>query len=434
MQSQPSVLVAQRISRDPLCVLVPSIAQAGDGVIITEVTSINPLDLRIVYTNEAFSCMTGYTLKEVVGKTPCLLQGPDSDAASWRRVHDALLQHRRTTVEILNYRKDGATFWVEYTSAPVDDVYGTYKYVVFIQRDVSGRKNLEDALHESEERFRTIIENAPIGLCVTDKYGIVETVNSAYCTLCGYAVADLRGRHIARTVPAWVRGDVLAHDIANFATGTSLQEEWNVVKKGLQRVSVLATSMLIVGSDGEPNVVSFIVDMTPYKEREQHLARLANYDALTGLPNRLLLTDRLAQTLLQARRQEQKVALLFLDLDGFKRVNDVLGHQGGDLLLQNTARRLRECTRATDTVSRLAGDEFIIILPRIGSASNAEVIVRKILDGLVSEFAGVDEPVTGSIGIAIYPRDGQTVETLIESADKAMYQAKRQGKNRFAWH
>ncbi|UBF29630.1 GGDEF domain-containing protein [Kovacikia minuta CCNUW1] len=164
-----------------------------------------------------------------------------------------------------------------------------------------------------------------------------------------------------------------------------------------------------------------------------HLRHLANHDALTGLPNRILFQERLSQALTWADENNQLVALLFLDLDGFKLINDTQGHDVGDLLLKAIAQRLTQCLRGSDTVSRLGGDEFTVILPAIPTPQDAGRVAEKILSTLAKPFAidGHTIFVTISVGISLYPKQGQDAETLIKEADNAMYRAKELGKNRY---
>jgi len=170
---------------------------------------------------------------------------------------------------------------------------------------------------------------------------------------------------------------------------------------------------------------------------EDDLAYLAYHDPLTRLPNRALFADRLAHALAQAGRYGQRVALLFLDLDGFKQVNDTLGHEAGDELLREVGRRLARCTRESDTVARLSGDEFMVILPDIGAREAAAVVARKIIEAIGARIpvkgSGRDAMVTASIGISVYPDDGHDDAVLIRAADGAMYHSKREGKNNYAF-
>ena len=176
-------------------------------------------------------------------------------------------------------------------------------------------------------------------------------------------------------------------------------------------------------------------DVTERKASEEKIKRSANYDFLTGLPNRNLFHDRLEQEIKHAERTGLSIALLFIDLDGFKEVNDRLGHDGGDQLLQLTAQRIGSCVRETDTVARLGGDEFTVILTTVNKISHIEILAREILEELARPFPvlGTDVHISGSIGITLFPQDAGTPEDLLKSADQAMYVAKSAGRNRFSF-
>ena len=169
------------------------------------------------------------------------------------------------------------------------------------------------------------------------------------------------------------------------------------------------------------------------REGEEKLRVQANYDSLTTLPNRTLFMDRLSHALSRGRRDRSQVAVLFLDLDRFKKVNDTLGHNAGDKLLQQAARRLTDCVRETDTVARLGGDEFTVILPDLHNTHNTELVARKMLQCLAEPFVidGAEMLVTGSLGITVFPDDGEDAETLLKNADTAMYKSKEDGRNTF---
>jgi diguanylate cyclase (GGDEF)-like protein len=179
--------------------------------------------------------------------------------------------------------------------------------------------------------------------------------------------------------------------------------------------------------------ISILEDITAQKEIAARIEYLAQHDTLTGLPNRSLFYDRLRQALAQAKRNAQMSALMFIDLDRFKRVNDTLGHHVGDLLLQSVAQRIKDCVRESDTVARLAGDEFTVLLPQVEKHQDAAAVAEKIVAALTEPFQldGHEVHSGGSIGIAIYPEDASDSEALIKCADTAMYIAKEKGRNTF---
>ena len=179
--------------------------------------------------------------------------------------------------------------------------------------------------------------------------------------------------------------------------------------------------------------VMMLRDVTEHRQYEEEIKHLAYHDALTGLPNRVLLSDRLAQTLAQSSRNRTQGALMILDLDNFKDINDTLGHSVGDLLLQEVSARLKESVRKSDTVSRMGGDEFVVLLPKINSLESSTVIARKVVRAFHNsfEFMGMTLQITASIGISVFPDDGVDEETLLKKADIALYRAKEEGRNTF---
>src|SRR6202030_1769275 len=185
--------------------------------------------------------------------------------------------------------------------------------------------------------------------------------------------------------------------------------------------------------DGQEYSFAFVRDITDRKLAEDRVQYLAFYDDLTGLANRPLLQDRLAKALADARRQKYKIALLFLDLDTFKNINDSLGHSVGDLLLQEVAERLKTWGRKQDTVARVGGDEFLIVLTELKDITDAAVAAERLLDGIIAEYSiqGHAVNITCSLGISIFPEHGTDPETLMKNADAAMYSAKESGRNNF---
>lgn len=172
-------------------------------------------------------------------------------------------------------------------------------------------------------------------------------------------------------------------------------------------------------------------DITERRASQERIAYLAEHDTLTGLPNRALVTDRLSQALASARRESHGVALLYIDLDRFKPVNDTHGHAVGDLLLREAAQRMRDCVRESDTVGRFGGDEFVVLLPRVEVPDDALRVAEKIRSALVAPFlvSGLSLEVSSSIGVALYPEDGRSESSLLLAADRAMYEAKRSGRD-----
>ena len=283
-------------------------------------------------------------------------------------------------------------------------------------------------LHAGERHAYSLVEKAPVGACITDEHGRFETVNDAYCALSGYAREELIGQPFIRVLPAPSRAKAAQAYAGGLDGGADAGGEYEIITKAGHPVTILASTVTLRGRDGRPTRASFVVDISARKQMEERLAHQAHHDALTGLPNRVLFGDRLAQALRAANRERTPVALLLLDLNRFKEVNDTLGHDVGDELLRVVGARLQGVVRASDTVARLGGDEFAALLPAT-DADGAVDVAAKLLGALAEPLAleGQRLDVGASIGIAVGPAHGADGGALLRHADVAMYSAKRAG-------
>lgn len=293
------------------------------------------------------------------------------------------------------------------------------------------RHSMNRKLAESEARYRTLAESAQDFIFLIDPQGNVQYINA-------YAASALN-----RT-PGQITGKPFE---ALFSPGLVAPQTWSTLFQSGKTISFVAEVALsnaplwldsrfvsVRDSNGQTiAALGILRDITPIKQAEQQLQKMATHDALTNLPNRVLFQDRLDNALAQAHRNNRTVALLFLDLDGFKTVNDTLGHEYGDQLLQSVARRLLNCIREGDTAARLGGDEFVVILPNSGQLANVTDITDRICTAINRPFnlGQHTANIAVSIGISLYPQHGQDAKTLLKNADDAMYQAKQQGKNRY---
>jgi diguanylate cyclase (GGDEF)-like protein/PAS domain S-box-containing protein len=298
---------------------------------------------------------------------------------------------------------------------------------------VTERKRAERAIRESEKRYRLLFERNLAGVFRTTLAGRFVECNQATACMFGYDSPE----------------EVMAVPVANLydtasdreAFLTKLKSEKSVTnqemkfrrKNGESAWAVLNVSLVDDDSGIASIVEGMLLDITERKVAEGRVQSLAYYDALTGLPNRILLHDRLSKALSTARRRKHKVALLFFDLDRFKIINDSLGHSVGDLLLQDVAERLKSCAREEDTVARLGGDEFLIVLTHVNDIPGAAVSAERFMDAMTSRFViqGHSLSIGCSLGISIFPEHGADSETLIKHADAAMYSAKDGGRNNF---
>lgn len=302
--------------------------------------------------------------------------------------------------------------------------------------EVAKQRDSARQLAASEARYRAIFEHAAEGIMVTDADGRIVQVNPAFCTITGYEAGEVVGHS-----PALMRSG--RHDEAFYADmGARLAREgswqgeiWNRRKSGDLYVQWMSVTR--IGDAAQPEgYVSTFSDITLRKQAEERIRFRADHDALTGLPNRDLFTDRLNSTQSGAVRHGHRFALLAVDLDHFKAVNDRLGHLAGDALLVETAARLLACVRDSDTVARLGGDEFAVLLTEIAGPADAEEVAVRICAALARPFmlAEGEARVSASIGIAFGPAADADLETLRRRADRALYAAKDEGRGRFRVH
>jgi len=295
-------------------------------------------------------------------------------------------------------------------------------------RNALGRRQARAYL----EQAASVFEHASEAILISDPQGMILDVNAAFTRITGYDRDEAVGRK-----PSLLRSG--RHDAAFYAEmwralharGQWSGEIWNRRKDGQAYVELL-TINAVRGSGGRVlRYVALFTDISAQKRQQQQLEYLAHHDALTGLPNRFSLQERLRQALPTVRRDNRQLAVMFVDLDRFKIINDTLGHHVGDQLLSRVAQRLRQCVRESDIVARIGGDEFVIVLTGLMVAADAAAVTNKILRHLAEPYR-VDGHVlhtTPSIGISIYPADGDSAETLMKAADTAMYHAKEQGRN-----
>jgi diguanylate cyclase (GGDEF)-like protein/PAS domain S-box-containing protein len=282
----------------------------------------------------------------------------------------------------------------------------------------------------------TVYQSSAQGIVVSDPKNKIISVNPAFTRITGFSATEVRGLKPGFNSAGY-------HDAEFYRRmwqaineeGCWSGEIWDRRKDGEAFPQWLTISVVRDEQGGVSRHIGVFSDMTEQKRAQEQIHYQANYDELTKLPNRRLFQDRLQQEILKAQRERGQVALLFIDLDNFKEINDSLGHEHGDQLLRETALRLRECVRETDTVARLGGDEFTIILPMVKTSSEVELVAQKIIQSLTLPFSLGQTLgyVSASIGITIYPQDGDSSTALLKNADQAMYEAKHLGKNRFSY-
>jgi len=300
---------------------------------------------------------------------------------------------------------------------------------------VTNLKQIKGELEKSQSQLQAIIHNAMDGIITIDETGAILGFNPAAEHIFGYTQQEILGRNVNLLMPEPERS---AHDgfIQRYiqtgetkVMGVSGREVVAVRKNGKPFPMEVSISEMVLG--GSRYFVGIVRDITERKLAEQKIAHLAHYDYLTDLPNRALFLSTLEHSIRLARRNNFKVSVLFLDLDGFKQINDTLGHDAGDLLLREVSKRLRHIIRESDTVARVGGDEFTFVLNNTESNEDVALVADKIVAALAEPFdlKGKQCHIGGSIGISIFPDDAGDLGQLVSQADEAMYLAKQSGKN-----
>ncbi len=286
---------------------------------------------------------------------------------------------------------------------------------------------------EQIELSAKVIEQSAEGIIICDTHYEILSANNAFCEMTGYSLRELLGNSPGLLDCDYNDSDTYRHLWEQVEQVGHWQGEiWNRRKNGETFPTFLSISAVRDDAGKLTNYIGICSDISQHKEAEKHIRQLAYFDALTGLPNRVLLNDRIEQAITKAQRSQGSIALMFLDLDRFKNINDSLGHRMGDAVLIETAERIKTAVREADTVSRLGGDEFILVLPEADNDGAAHV-AEKVIQAIIKPFyiANHELSVSPSIGISVYPVDGTSAETLIQSADSAMYRAKQSGRNTY---
>lgn len=305
---------------------------------------------------------------------------------------------------------------------------------------VTNLKQTKGDLEKSQNQLQSIIRNVMDGIITINEAGEIEGFNPAAEEIFGYLQQEAAGKSMKMLMPEPHRGKHESYIRQYLQTGQAKilgvrgREVIAVRKNGEEFPMEMSVSEMVLG--GSRYFIGIVRDITERKRAEQKIAHLAHYDYLTDLPNRALLLDVLNHSIALARRNKHKAAILFLDLDGFKKVNDTLGHDAGDLLLKAVSGRLKETIRDSDMVARVGGDEFILVLDNIESDTNASLVANKIIAVLAKPFQLMEQSVHvgGSIGISMFPDNANDPAKLVKQADAAMYLAKQSGKNTFRFY
>lgn len=397
------------------------------------------------YSNAAYQEISGLSLEQTLGMNWSSAIHPEDRLRVMEDWRKAIRENLPLTAEVRFLRSDGTLLWTRLNAAALPDGSAAHGFVQTVE-DISDRKraefvlrDAEDALFEARERAQVTLDSIGDGVLTTNLQGNVTYLNQVAEKLTGWARVDALGRPVTEVFKLV---DVVTHQSASNPAQRAIAED---------RTVGLAMGTMLIRRDGADLAIED--SAAPIHDRNgvvtgavivfhdsrtshtitQQMTFLAQHDFLTKMPNRLLLMERLQQSIGLARRHRKQVALLFLDLDHFKHINDSLGHEIGDQLLRSVANRMVDSVRATDTVCRQGGDEFVILLSEIEQPQDAAHIAQK----LISAFArphniqGHALHITLSIGVGIYPDDGDDINAVLKSADTAMYHAKTYGRNNY---
>lgn len=398
-------------------------------------------DTRITLANAMAAELLGLTKDQMMGKTAidpawCFVNTAGQVLAPSEYPVSVVIQTRKPITELaMGVRVPGraGTAWLQVSAFPSYDASGALQQVVVNFYDTTRRK-------EAEDRWKFALEGSGDGIWDIDMERGEAQCSRRYYEMLGYEEGEVPGfhqnwlEHVHPEDSGKARTDIAAQIAADNGTFTT---EYRIRCKNGSYKWILARGMVVNrGPDGSPlRMVGANTDISQLKAAEQNVWMQANFDTLTGLPNRRLFYDRLEMKLRQADRTDEVLALLFIDIDRFKEVNDTLGHHIGDALLIQAAQRIKDCVRDYDTVARLGGDEFTVILTAQHKSFDTGTIAQKIIDKLSTPFLLGDGEtyVSASIGIALYPNDADSVNELVKNADQAMYVAKNAGRKRFCF-
>ena len=336
------------------------------------------------------------------------------------------------TMEKRYIQPDGSIRWINMTIAPMQVIDKSKPRHLCMTEDITQRQHTEEQLKLAE----TVFQNTEQGIFIANKDNLIVAVNPAFTLLTGYSPLEVIGRD-----PKLLQSG--RHDKRFYrqlwktldSVGRWQGEIWNKKKNGAEYAEHLSINTIYDEKGEVFQRVSLFLDITDKKTADEKIWHQANFDSLTELPNRSMFRDRLKHDIKVSQRSKKPLALLFLDLDHFKEVNDTLGHEKGDLLLIEVAQRIGDCVREIDTVARLSGDEFTVILTELDDPLRVERIAEDIIKSLSTHFLlGIEKAyISASIGIALYPHDSDKIDGLIKSADQAMYEAKENGRNQFGF-
>lgn len=400
------------------------IKTSPDGITITS------MDGTVRQVSDKLLTMFGYSsAEEVIGRNMFEFIDQAYHEKAANRVAEMLNGNYVGADDYQVIRKDGTRFYIEANAEILRDGDGNPRELFFIDRDITERKRVEAVLRS----LSVAVEQSPVSVVIADLNAIIQYVNPRFTDVTGYSAEEVIGQNPSVLNSGFTEPSVFEELWSALKEGRTWKGEFINRKKNGEIFWEEAHIAPVYDSVGVVNrYVAVKLDISDRKQIEEKVTHLAQHDSLTDLPNRALFADRLHQALVLAHRDGVRMVIMFVDLDHFKPVNDTYGHAVGDLLLREVAQRMREAVRSSDTVGRIGGDEFVVLLPRMENVTAALVVAEKLRCTLAEPFelAGHILKISSSIGIAIYPDHGGDDRELTQRADAAMYCAKQEGRNR----
>ena len=430
--NQELLRLRQSLGLDPLPMelLTRAVEQSPFGIVVMDRNG------KVEYCNTCFTAMTGYTLQDIGGDNPPAWNPAEEIRTVYQQLLASQTPNDSWNNDFESRRKDGSRYWERQVVSTLRDGQGQHTHLIVVKQDISARKHKRDGYERTRHLQEQALISSSNGIMITrsdaDDHSIVY-VNPAFERITGYSAEEVIGRE-GRFL---VRDDLAQPALEVIRSALREKREGQATLRNYRKDGSLFWNELHIApvrdltGESTTHFVSVINDVSERVQYQQALEYQANHDSLTGLANRNLLNDRIEQAIAWARRNNSVIAVMLLDLDHFKRINDASGHSVGDALLKEVAARLRNCVRDTDTVARLGGDEFVIILTDLPQPDDVGHIAAKVQGALSRpiELVGRDVQVTASIGVALYPRDGDHGEVLLRYADMAMYRVKEHGRN-----
>ncbi|MGA2780531.1 MAG: EAL domain-containing protein, partial [Smithella sp.] len=405
------------------------ISSAGVGIYIVQ-------NGKFVYVSQLYQKLTGYSEAELSGTYSLNNIYPDDRKMVRDEAIKCLKEERFEPYEYRFVNKKDEVMWVLETITPI--VYNGDRATLGSFMDITGRKRSEEALRQNEEKYRTILESIQEGYFEVDLTGNFTFCNDSMSRLTGCSKEELLGVNYKQFINEETAKEVFQAFNKVYSTGEPAKGfNWRIIgKNGFERYIEASVSLKKDSSGKLTGFRGIIHDITERKQIEQQINYMATHDVLTGLPNRLMFSQLLNHAIRTAQRHKRQLAVFFIDLDRFKAINDSLGHEAGDRLLKEIAKRFKKSLRSVDVVSRLGGDEFVILIEEVNELSQISNIAHKLLIATIKPMVltGEECRITASIGISMYPKDGTDEQSLMKNADMAMYFAKEEGKNNYQFY